>query len=114
MNRHQEALNRIVINDYLYFDEEINGYRECKDTKRHDLRIIQELVDKETPIKVLDVSSNVLFGDLQSIGTCPNCNKEIFMSQNIWYRLVSQYNEDEEVFIRCHHCGQKLDWSEDE
>ena len=46
MSKHQDALNRIVSNDYLYFDEEINGYRECKDTKRHDLRMIQELVDK--------------------------------------------------------------------
>ena len=79
-----------------------------------DVMKVQKLLDKEIPIKVLDVSSNVLFGDLQSIGTCPNCNKEIFMSKNIWYRFVSQYDEDEEVFIRCHHCGQKTDWSEDE
>lgn len=114
MNKHQEALNRIVSNDYIYFDEEINGYRECKDTKRHDLRMIKELVDKvphyekmeakATPMKPEMIPFNGFDADVASYLGCPKCDLAI----------VNVFSNREYKPNFCQHCGQRFDWSKDE
>lgn len=95
MNKYQDALNRIVSNDYLYFDEEINGYKECKDTKRHDISMIQKLVDKATPTEVEGLS--ITYEGL--VGNCPYCGE-----------FVVEWSDKPDI---C-ECGQELIWKGDQ
>ena len=55
---------------------------------RKATELLQELVDKETPKKVKRGNGMIL---------CSNCNKSLYFC----------YGDD-----YCTHCGQKLDWSE--
>ena len=82
MNKYQEALNDMyaVLNDS-------NRWCERKS-------LLQELVDKETPMKPrfahLDKINMNIYG-------CPNCKA-----------LASKTHP------RCPNCGQKIDWSDDD
>lgn len=120
-NKYQEALPRLKLAvDILYSKSMAYWHIGIVDKEpqpilsEEDMNLLQELVDKEKPMKVENIDSNILFGDYKTVGTCPSCNKKIFISKNDWYMFMTQYDEDEEVFIRCTHCGNKLDWSEDE
>ena len=85
MNKYQEALDNLK--SLEVFPEE-NIY--VADFGEVD--ILQELVDKETPMKVIK--------HLNNFYRCENCD-ELF--QNFHYQNY------------CPNCGQKLDWSvEDE
>ena len=75
-NKYQEALDKIINSN----DNEHLLRCECCD-------ILQELIDKENPMKPLKLSE----GDF-----CGNCKYEI----------------PENVEKYCPHCGQKLDWSD--
>jgi len=77
MNKHQEALNKIIDCRQSMFQ----GYFNEKDTN-----LLQELVDKETPMKPLR------YGCIQ----CGNCLNVILGT--------SKY---------CSNCGQAIDRSED-
>lgn len=77
MNKYQEALNDM--------------YAVLNDSKRwHERKsLLQELVDKETPMKPC-------YGSDYPSGDCPICGNNIGDNP------------------RCRDCGQKIDWSEDE
>lgn len=121
MNKYQDALDKLrthcLASPTHAMGEEFGfgaDYDLNHDGYEDETDVLQELVDKATPLKVSNIGSNVLDGDLQSTGTCPNCKKELYISQDDWYRFIAQYTLDEEVYIRCNHCGKALDWGEDE
>ena len=58
-----------------------------------DLLTLQELADKETPMKVTDVHVDEFY--------CPKCHCEITHDRS--NSIHPQY---------CEECGQKLDWGE--
>lgn len=79
MNKYQEALNNLILTA----------------RKTEDIRTIQELVDKETPMKPIPC-----FTTHQTIKwwACPRCNAEMLF---------------ENQGCRNNDCRQKIDWSED-
>lgn len=101
MNKYQEALDRFKVvaqNDW------VNNYQKCKDEEKtihignyrmfeidgEAIKTLQELVDKETPMKV---KHNV---------------------DGIWhkYKCGSCDNELDWKFLYCPYCGQELDWKD--
>ena len=68
-------------------------------------KLIQELVDKETPMKVLSNSKGF---KKQYRYLCPNCKKYLFSANSQTMRFIGH----EENYSHCAYCGQKLDWSE--
>ena len=79
MNKYQEALNTI--------SRFIEQWADCTE----EIKVVQELVDKETPKKPLPPK------DTFFLHQCPNCKVD-FIGSSI---------------DRC-QCGQKIDWSENE
>ena len=94
MSKYQEALNKIIRSccPYCYDD---NGCKNCEikqtcnATAKSWVDTLQELVDKETPMKPIRK------GQL-NWGHCPCCD-------------ISLYFDNQP---RCQSCGQKLDWSD--
>ena len=95
MNKYQEALKRLRTNEYLTSREQRQYYN-----------LLQELVNKETPMKPNDVyetKERVYYNEdsfkYEKIlnGNCPRCNKEL-----------------NEFYDYCIQCGQRLDWSDSE
>ena len=89
MNKYQEALNRIKVHVPEY--KLINNHIVEVD-KHSDLCKLQELVDRETPMKPIE-----LINDERSTthNCCPKCEVEV-------------------DFRYCSDCGQRLDWSDEE
>ena len=86
MNKYHEAL------DYLRWIGS-DGYYKKKREKSFD--ILQELIDKETPMKAR----------ADSVGCyCGNCAYRLG-DNNGWTQATVKY---------CRNCGQALDWSEEE
>ena len=83
MNKYQEALDRQKENIKILREKEFIEYAD-------DFKLLQELVDKETPVKVEE--------ELE-LFRCPNCNEKLLI-----YKRSINY---------CYECGQKLDWSEE-
>jgi hypothetical protein len=93
MNKYQEALNFI---ESIVIDELSNGYDEPKyfrDFNPGIVGLMQELVNKETPMKPIDRIFDEPY--------CPICKKFVFIDG--YYQLN-----------RCEYCGQKLDWTNNE
>lgn len=95
-NKYQEALDNAVHDiDYKYYD-----FGEYIPKKRLDkIKLLQELVDKETPDKVEYIST---VGDsdgypVYDTAICPSCDREFEV-------------ECEEHYDYCPSCGQKLKW----
>lgn len=68
------------------------------------IEVLQELVDKATPKKVNNEENHYVFEtyELSHVsGDCPNCGSTF-------------YYDEYETLNYCQHCGQALDWSEDE
>lgn len=83
-NKYQEALNNLILTA----------------RKTEDIRVIQELVNKETPMKVSDKEfENVAFDGYIPIvtGNCQSCDCDLI-----------------EVDKYCWNCGQRIDWSKDD
>ena len=91
MNKHQEALDRLHIFSYFGDDGADSFHHKQHD---EDIETLQELVDKSTPKKPLEIIFNN-FGMGERIGRCPNCKI-----------LVNQFQ------THC-KCDQKLDWNEE-
>ena len=85
MNKYQEALNKVY---EIISDLDFGSQKECA----IQLKMIQELVDKETPKKPIRFKNSIYI----SLPKCPIC-KTIPHTGNQKY---------------CDECGQKLDWSE--
>lgn len=96
-NKYQEALDNVKIApSFMGGNDEYRRHLDSSVPFLKDIAILQELVDKETPMKV----------GKPYIDDCPKCGK--FMIDTCEYDL---YNIP---FIKyCPHCGQKLDWSDE-
>ncbi len=96
MNKYKKALDSIVS---TIIEEEADGYLEprtagdfCWESKN----ILQELVDKETPKKPVEIQDDI-FGDYHLV--CPNCSQSA---------IVIATRTDGKLYPRCPFCGQKL------
>lgn len=102
MNKYQEALNNLediicelsceLKQDYELYTRE-TGYEKY-------INILQELVDKATPLLDKETPKKVIIINHSKLGHsyathCPNCNERVIWEDN-----------------RCLECGQKLDWSD--
>lgn len=84
MSKYQEALKRLKTNEYLTSREQ-----------RQYCNLLQELVNKETPMLVTDIHVDEFY--------CPKCHSEI---------SHDKYNSEHPKY--CEECGQRLDWSDSE
>lgn len=113
MNKYQESLKFIVENSCprKTYCKKCDFEKYCNSLVKQHIDDLQELVDKETPKKL--IKEEILidydeFDDVKSfynqIASCPNC-KELLFDENdqIDFRELSY----------CPYCGQKLDWSEE-
>ena len=85
-NKYQEVLNKI--------DDDLSNYK--PDHCRVDLKLLQELVDKETPMKP-EWLGGAMTGEPKPY--CPKCS----------YCVNDTYLNK----YRCRECNQKLDWSDE-
>ena len=93
MNKYQEVLDFIK---NIVIDELSNGYDDPKhliDFYPNEVNVLQELVDKEKPMKPLHIS--LLSNPAQNIIACGNCKG----------------NNLGQSFKYCPSCGQKIDWN---
>ena len=98
MNKYQEALNRIK-----KFNYRLGAFNEYPFKKRYKKTIdtIQELVDKETPMKlVYDKSQNSKHSIVQGCNICPRCKSH--------YGLEVQTPFGSKLANYCGICGQKI------
>lgn len=89
MNKYQEALNKIKTEFWEWY-----GWDHCEE----ETNTLQELVDKETPKKVVEKEIMCWLNDKPHYyAKCPNCNSAV----------------KNNGIIYCSQCGQKLDWSDE-
>lgn len=94
-NKYQEALDNAVSDiEYCYND----SFEEVPEKRLKEVELLQQLVDKETPIKVKKRLKAISPIHDTVMGTCLNCGEE---------DLKVNYNY-------CPICGQKLKWGRDE
>lgn len=89
MNKYQEAINYLWKS---YDENKIYGI-----ASRGYLEMLQELVDKETPKKPVEIQDDI-FGDYHLV--CPNCGQGA---------IVIAARIDGKLYPRCPFCGQKLE-----
>lgn len=90
-NKYQEALRRIAFNYGLSaLDGDTNEIMD--DNFNEDMRAIKELVDKEIPMKPIDINGGKY---------CGRCKQGLII---VSFRLNSCHNLD---------CRQVVDWSDD-
>lgn len=111
MNKYQEALNGAiestnVINNCCSFIGECIKNGDCKfndDRLMCDdyvcFKTLEELIEKNTPKKVVDVDTYIDFVDGYTgySGICPTCREWCYDNHDSYY---------------CGGCGQALDWGE--
>lgn len=88
MNKYQEALNNMCGCDSAYYKGD------------KDIDTLQELVDKEVPLKGEMLAMAGFSPEVASHLCCPRCKKPIV---NVWSKAEYKPNY-------CHYCGQKLNW----
>lgn len=89
MNKYQEAINYLWKS---YDENKIYGI-----ASRGYLEMLQELVDKETPKKPIEIQDDI-FGDYHLV--CPNCGQG---------GIIIATRTDGKLYPRCPFCGQKLE-----
>ena len=87
MNKYQEALDVINQSDDEKFIKDSRAYFDKY--KINPVSVIQELVDKETPMKRKKIYDEVL---LSSYSICPKCNSKV-----------------SPICCYCENCGQRLE-----
>lgn len=102
MSKYQDALDKL----YKAIDSEVGSYYYDVEFPK-SIRTLQELVDKEKPMKV-DIKSNKrilcdrFLITFVSYHKCPNKKCELHNN----YKILEREK-------RCPECGQKLDWSDE-
>lgn len=84
MNKYQEALNRIK-KEHIFIEDYL----------KKEIDLIQELVDKETPMKPSGDSWDDSWWKSYD-RYCPKCKNPVYIPDDAY----------------CNKCGQKLDWSD--
>ena len=107
MNKYQGALNKIVKsccpNCSTNGCKDCSIEKNCNATAKQWVDTLQELVDKAKSLTVNYIADGYADGfPVYDTATCPNCGIEFEVDYERHYRY-------------CHHCGQKLNWeNEDE
>ena len=107
-SKYQEALDRTK-EIYEVICDELKS-KELTNKTNEDVEVLQELVDKATP---RNPSLNKTYEDTKTIYdeygrinellcVCPNCGESA--------RYDFEYNKR---FKCCSHCGQRIDWSDE-
>ena len=101
-NKYQEALDNIM--DWLH--------PEYHSTFKDEFNTLQELVDKETPMKPIvkelrrpDGKGGKEFW--QYLYQCPTCEENYKKNG-----FIHHFNSLEKGISYCSHCGQHIDWSD--
>lgn len=90
MNKYENAiLNIRYANDRRYI------------VKETDLQCIEELVERATPKKPIEMVIEEKYSEIYVVYQCPNCKKELFSAT-----LISDNRF-------CRNCGQATDWSKE-
>lgn len=103
-NKYQFSLNKII--NHKCYEKESSCWDYVKTIYKEETDTLQELVDKENPMKV-DMKDNKKIKcdkfliTLVTYYKCPNKNCEFHNNYNIL-----------EEKKRCDECGQLLDWSD--
>ena len=101
MNKYQEALNKIIKSNCPNCPDE-NGCLNCSIKNccnaiaKQWVNALQELIDKETPKKVVIKISKKPGWDPRNF-YCPSCSRKLRRDRSYHY---------------CPRCGQHLDWSD--
>lgn len=86
MNKYQDALN--IVKGYYVITK--------RDMESEEIKTLQKLVDKETPMKVENYRG--IWEEARGKYACPRCHRIIELTQ--WKQPY-----------RCDSCGQIIDWS---
>ena len=100
MIKYKEALNYIAINSLSLLINQGNKDNELIDWHYESVNLLQELIDKETPMKVINEMYEYPVTNRTKMVKgfeCPNCHQ----------RLHTRYKRP-----YCAECGQKLDWGD--
>ena len=89
MNKYKKAFKDL--NHFMFLNEA--GQEDYEEEIKNTLAIIKELIEKETPKKVIRWAS---------ADKCPNCDS---------FEIIDWDNNTE--CKRCSDCGQVLDWTQD-
>lgn len=102
-NKYQEAYNTIF-DDLLPIPELSGG---DKQLLFKSMDILQELVDKETPMKPITIKpeGNSIWDYPTDRIKCANCGNQLPMKKNCLKKKVP--------IMYCDRCGQKLDWGDE-
>lgn len=107
MNKYQIALDRLICNIGVAKSNYIKS-----GTAEDDMNDIQELVDKATPKKpkvytdtrnYIDFEGNCSGSYEVNVLECPKCGSYLF-----------DEDDQSKACDYCPHCGQRIDWSEEE
>lgn len=99
MNKYYEALDYLRMlegREMLFFSNRVEPQVNCD--------VLQELVDLSTPKKLINKKN--IYDDCKYLYTtcaCPNCKGRIASNKESMY-----------LYSFCPHCGQKLDWSNED
>lgn len=103
MNRYQEALDNAISDiEYKHHDFGV----EVPEERLAEIKLLKELVDKKTPMKVINRKTITISADeLHTYdegweGYCPCCKS-----------IIKQSFYEEEVNY-CSYCGQHLNWQQ--
>ena len=108
MNKYQEALDFLCnhameyVEDYDWEENECGDYYPLgKETLNANKSVLQELIDRATPVKINEETATAKFIDGSPttviIYRCPKCGGRVHPS----------FDGD----LYCRNCGQALDWS---
>jgi hypothetical protein len=92
VSKYQEALDEI---SYQRTYSDIEGYSSIYDLCQNEISLLQELVDRATPVKVVDRVQLFDLEERNKIGKC-ECGCGVHEDDNF-----------------CSGCGRPLDWSEE-
>lgn len=105
MNKYQEALNDVINNN-------LGNWK----YKNDSFYFLQELVDKQTPMKIVKLTDEKIVGDITekytyNLFVCPKCSEKnkVYILQNDRGRIPFEYLMKNNY---CPNCGQKLEWEE--
>ena len=100
MKKYQDALNELH-KEALWYASEMSGvngsYDELEKATNDKVLLIQELVDKATPMEVRFIE--ICAFNKRKEYECPKCN--VGLNQDVPYE-----------YWYCPECGQRLDWSD--
>lgn len=101
MNKYQNSLN--LLKNWAKNDRKAFSPTHWENIEKHS-KNLQELVDKETPRKVV---SNT---NIEPYWVCPVCGN--FLIEKSEASSLKPFVKHVFLDGYCHKCGQRLDWSE--